>query len=352
MLDGVYELNFKLVIRQVVCIFCIAYSGIAHSHDLIFTQAQLQQFIAIYAESNNLPPAFIKSTLEKAIYQPKTVSMQLNYMDVKSKVVHVPTPWRKFRQQFITQQKIQHGIKFMCDNLDALTQAQELYGVPPEIILGILGTETDFGFFTGHYRVIDTLTTLAFHSPRRVTFWQNELAKFLVMNYKYKINPKSFYGSIDGGFGLSQFMPSAYINFAITTQAGRVPNLLDRNDAIISIANYLHQHNWQSNQLFRIAVPINKSTCHKLNCNTLNTVHTLSSLQQLSEFGRHISKTVLTYHHNQKVAVITLDKHHPSNGFIVFPNFYSLYSYNHSFRYVMVVYELGHIITQHVNDCD
>ena len=139
---------------------------------------------------------------------------------------------------------VKAGQKFMCAHKDALDLAKKKYGIPPNYIVGIIGVETLYGRFVGNYRELDTLATLAFSSPERTTFFQDELAEYLKMCYNNDIDPTSIISSIDGGFGLSQFMPSSYNKFAVSA-SDDTPNLFAPDDAIMSVANYLKQHDWK-----------------------------------------------------------------------------------------------------------
>jgi len=209
----------------------------------IFTDDQEDAFIKAYSSKYDIPEKFIRRTLEKAVFQPRTYALEQNHH-----VNTTPLENRNFKRRVrISPQMVKAGQKFMCEHKGALDLAKKKYGIPPNYIVGIIGIETLYGRFVGNYRELDTLATLAFSSPQRTAFFQDELAEYLKMCYKNDIDPTSIISSIDGGFGLSQFMPSSYNKFAIS-MSGNPPNLFSPDDAIMSVANYLKEHDWKYSQ--------------------------------------------------------------------------------------------------------
>ena len=90
-------------------------------------------------------------------------------------------PWFKYYPTFITPDRIQKGIIFWKKNNDALTRAEKIYGVPPAIIVALIGIESTYGENTGTYRVLDSVSTLAFNYPPRAKFFKNQLEEFLLL---------------------------------------------------------------------------------------------------------------------------------------------------------------------------
>ena len=111
----------------------------------------------------------------------------------------------------VLRRVINSGLK----NKKILEQAEQKYGVPQEIIVAILGVETNFGTKQGSYRVLDSLSTLAFNFKKRSRFFKKELANFLALCHEQKFKPTSVYGSYAGAIGQPQFMPSSYRAYAV-----------------------------------------------------------------------------------------------------------------------------------------
>ena len=127
-----------------------------------------------------------------------------------------------------------------------LARAEQVYGVPAEIIVAIIGVETSYGGNTGRHRVLDALATLAFDYPKRADFFRKELEHFLVLTRAEGINPLRLKGSYAGAMGLAQFMPSSYRAYAVDFDGDGQRDLWQNPvDAIGSVANYLSKHHWR-----------------------------------------------------------------------------------------------------------
>src|SRR4029077_3458242 len=118
--------------------------------------------------------------------------------------------WQAYRALFIKSERIEGGAQFWARNAEALKRAADEYGVPEDIIVGIIGVETTFGRNIGTYRVIDALTTLAFDYPKRSQFFRDELESYLMFTREAGIDPLRVKGSYAGAIGIPQFMPGSY----------------------------------------------------------------------------------------------------------------------------------------------
>lgn len=163
-----------------------------------------------------------------------------------------PKNWQAYSSRFIEPIRINAGVRFWNDNAAVLARAEQVYGVPAEILVGIIGVETVFGRDTGKFRVIDTLTTLAFAYPEapnradRMTFFRGELENTLVLAKHAGVDPFSYLGSFAGAVGLPQFMPGSILKWGVDfDNDGRVDLRGSVADAIGSVANFLVQHGWK-----------------------------------------------------------------------------------------------------------
>lgn len=323
----------------IVVVYIINANAWADSDERVFTEEQQEAFIQKYSLKYKLPPNYIKEVLAQAKFKQASYDSQQPHPEYKGK----PKSWAKYRRQFLNPTVINAGQRFMCGHRDALTKAQNRYGVPKEVIIGIIGVETSYGGFTGNFRVLDALATIAFSTPRRVDFFQNELAQYILMCYQYDLDPTSIKGSIDGGFGLSQFMPSSYIQFAVSS-TDDTPNLYLADDAIMSVGNYLKEHHWQKGQPVYLNVTRTKQTCKQLECNKKDLAYSLAVFEKN---GVKI-KTKNELKPSTMADLIMLDDAYSNNALLALNNFYSIYSYNHSFKYSMAVYLLGKAVVSKV----
>jgi membrane-bound lytic murein transglycosylase B len=160
-----------------------------------------------------------------------------------------PPKWYEYAPQFVSAKRIDGGVAFWREHATTLQRAERDYGVPPEIVVAIIGVETFYGRNTGRHRVIDALSTLAFDYPRRATFFRGELKSFLLLTRELGISPLEAKGSFAGAIGLPQFMPGSYRNFAVDFDGDGHADLWgSADDAIGSVANYLVRHDWERDQ--------------------------------------------------------------------------------------------------------
>lgn len=154
--------------------------------------------------------------------------------------------WRVYRDRFVNETRLAGGRAFLARHGAALQRAEQAYGVPAEIIVAILGVETQYGRLTGTFRVIDALSTLAFDYPPRAAFFRSELEHFLLYARDANLDVFAVKGSYAGAIGIPQFMPGSYRRYAVDFDGDGVADLrASPNDAIGSVANFLRAHGWQ-----------------------------------------------------------------------------------------------------------
>jgi len=249
-------------------------------------------------------------------------------------------PWYEYRAIFIQEKRINDGVQFWQQHLQALTKAQQKYGVPAEIIIAILGIETRYGSNVGKYRVIDALSTLAFRYPKRSQFFRSELEHFLLLAREENISILDPVGSYAGAMGLGQFMPSSYREYAVDFDDDSKRDIwTNPKDAVGSIANYLKRHGWVAEQsiahqthLLTLAVPSKLlAKGYKPAISRAELVVAGISLENLPKG-------------NDKIALISLTQQNGEEYWLTRQNFYVITRYNHSRMYAMTVKQLGELI--------
>jgi membrane-bound lytic murein transglycosylase B len=173
-----------------------------------------------------------------------------------------PKNWQLYSSRFIEPIRINAGVRFWNENAEVLARAERMYGVPAEILVGIIGVETVYGRDVGKFRVIDTLTTLAFAYPEapnradRMAFFRGELENTLLLAQRAGVEPFSLLGSFAGAVGLPQFMPGSILKWGVDfDNDGRVDLRNSVADAIGSVANFLVVHGWNKNDTAPFAFP-------------------------------------------------------------------------------------------------
>ena len=204
---------------------------------------------------------FDRQQLQEILSQAKRLDSVLRLMDNQAPTTSVKPPsgpngaWLRYRKKFITPDNVQNGVVFWNQYEDALNRAWQVYGVPPEIIVGIIGVETRWGRVMGKTRILDALATLSFNYPRRAEYFSGELETFLLMARAEGNDPLSLRGSYAGAMGYGQFMPSSFKSYAVDFNGNGHINLWDPEDAIGSVANYFKSHGWTKGAM--VAVPAN-----------------------------------------------------------------------------------------------
>lgn len=246
--------------------------------------------------------------------------------------------WHEYQKIFITAQRIDGGKKFMADYADALTRAEQQYGVPAEIITAIIGVETSYGGNKGRHRVIDALATLSFDYPPRAKFFRSQLVEFLNLTQKENLNPRLPMGSYAGAMGYPQFIPTSYRDFAIDFDGDDFADIWTNPvDAIGSVANYFAAHGWLKNQpvIEKIAKLDKNSTLPELRMNRFNRL----TLADIKAAGVQPTNKKLADNLMAIPMAFTL----PDSEFYLLgmQNFYVITRYNHSRLYALAVHELA-----------
>ena len=138
-------------------------------------RADVRAFIDDMVAEHGFDRGELRRIFATAHFQPKIVeAMQRPLLE--------PPKWYEYAPQFLSAKRIDGGVAFWREHVPALLRAQEQFGVPPEIVVAIIGVETFYGRNTGRHRVIDALSTLAFDYPRRAAFFRGELESFLLLS--------------------------------------------------------------------------------------------------------------------------------------------------------------------------
>ena len=283
---------------------------------------------------------FNRQQLQEILSQAKRLDSVLRLMDNQAPTTSVKPPsgpngaWLRYRKKFITPDNVQNGVVFWNQYEDALNRAWQVYGVPPEIIVGIIGVETRWGRVMGKTRILDGLATLSFNYPRRAAYCSGELETFLLMARDEQDDPLNLKGSFAGAMGYGQFMPSSYKQYAVDFSGDGHINLWDPVDAIGSVANYFKAHGWVKGD--QVAVMANGQAP-----GLPNGFKTKYSISQLAAAGLTPQQPLGNH---QQASLLRLDVGTGYQYWYGLPNFYTITRYNHSTHYAMAVWQLGQAV--------
>jgi membrane-bound lytic murein transglycosylase B len=257
--------------------------------------------------------------------------------------------WAAYRARFVEPQRIHAGLAFWRDNETWLAQAEARWGVPPEIVVAIVGVETFYGRMTGSFRVIDALATLAFDFPSgrsdRSAFFRGELAELLALAQREGVAPVSLKGSFAGAMGLPQFMPGSINRYALDFDGdGHVDLLNSRADVVGSVAHFLAQHGWQRGlpTHYAVAVPVDSSDRAAL---LGPDIVPSFSAAQFSQRGAVLDDAGQAHH--GPLALVELQNGERAPSYVAgTQNFYVVTRYNWSSYYALAVIDLAQALRQ------
>jgi membrane-bound lytic murein transglycosylase B len=205
-------------------------------------RAEVRRFIDELARNDGFRKATLAHWLRETRYQQAIV-------DAMERPLVEPPKWYEYAPRFLTPGRVDAGVAFWRAHEPALSRAEAQFGVPSEIVVAIIGIESNYGRNTGRYRVIDALATLAFDYPRRGSYFRAELREYFLFTRDERISPLTPRGSFAGAIGIPQFMPGNVRRYAIDFDGdGRIDLWNSGDDVIGSIANYLARHDWLRGQ--------------------------------------------------------------------------------------------------------
>ena len=255
--------------------------------------------------------------------------------------------WAAYRGRFIEPDRARAGAAFWAAHQRWLDAAEQRYGVPAAVVVGIIGVETFYGRIMGNFRVLDALTTLSLDFPSgrkdRSAFFRDELGQFLRLAYTEQLPPASVKGSFAGAIGLGQFMPGSINRFAVDFDGnGHIDMVASAADVIGSVAHYLASHGWQRGLPTHYAVkpPVDSSERAAL---LLPDILPSFSATQMAERGAVLDAAGAA--HEGPLALVELQNGEAAPSYVAgTQNFYAVTRYNWSSYYALAVIELGQAV--------
>ena len=346
-------MNTKLIVRCVLLFVstCIAAGDYSDRTDV-------DEFVATMVTEHGFDETEVRLVLDQAVYQQSIIDAITRPAEKK--------PWIAYRGIFVTPTRIEDGVQFAQDHWDTLKSAEEDFGVPIEVIVAIIGVETNYGRNMGSYRVLDALATLGFDYPARAKFFRGQLEEFLILSCEERLKPfdrdgacqrevrggtlgsnvaiGDLVGSYAGAMGYGQFIPSSYRNFAIDYDGDGARDIW-RNvtDAIGSVAAYFKDHGWEAGEPVIAQVSI-AETGHSID-DLAN-----SSLTPTKTVGEWKSLGIDTQDSRDSAyaSVFRYETEDAVDYYLGYHNFYVITRYNISRLYAKAVFEIAEAIAAQI----
>ena len=306
----------------------------SYADEALLQNTEAQEFIQDMVKSHNFSKKELTELFREAQYQKRIIDSMDRPYEKKS--------WDAYKKIFLTQNRIDGGVEFWKKNKHIFQEVEAKYGVPPQIILAILGVETLYGKRQGSYRVLDSLTTLAFNYPKRSKFFSKELREYLILCREQHVSPTKYYGSYAGAIGMPQFMPSSYRYYAVNPDSEGGADLMnDDKDVIYSIANYFVKNGWKRGGEVAEPAEVTSDSYKNLATNTRTAGYKFTDV-----LAKGVKPKLSRMRHPNQAGLIELDTGAGNEYWLGYHNFYVITRYNHSPQYALVV----HILSNELKD--
>jgi len=321
---------------KMLLLLILLFSGaihLAYADTAFVNRPDVQEYIQWMVKKYNFDKPQLTSLLNQVKIRPQVIRSINKPLEKE--------PWRLYQMLFVNEWRITHGVEFWNKYEAVLNQAEKVFGVPASIIVATIGVETRYGQRTGDYRVIDSLSNLAFSNSPRAGFFRKELTEFFLLTREDHLDPLKVMGSYAGAIGQPQFMPSSYRYYAVNFSGSGKTDLMNNEvDVIGSIANYYRKHGWGTNEPVAVqAIVMGDRYNYLTRYGHPNQSYNFSDL---SKYG--VIPKIPVQHDELRVKIIQLNNRYSTEYWLGFRNFDVIKRYNQSDLYAMAVYQLSYYI--------
>ena len=287
----------------------------------------------LIALENGVSLKIIESTIDKSIFLKNVIKYDRYqpefYEDTKTYI-----------SKRANNKKVNSGLKIYNINKTRIDKITQEFSVDKDLLLSLMGIETNFGNYLGKMDIVSSLATLSF-DKRRSEFFTSELLTLLILFDKGIINPNNYLGSWAGAFGNFQFMPSTIKNYAIDYNEDEIINLKSIEDSFASAANYLIKIGWDNETPCFYKVELINETPHKYLNTSAKKIKHKNKISYLKKYIKNSEK--LNDLENLKAAIVTPDydiipeAQKLSPAYLVFDNYELILKWNRSLRFALAV---------------
>ena len=320
----------KIIIK--ITLFSLLFLFPVHSENINEFDIWLNSF-KIAAEKKGISKNTINNVLANAKFLPKVIEYDRrqpeHYEDTDTYI-----------KKRANESRVINGKLIYDTNKKLINEIEEKFNVEKELLLALMGIETNFGEYLGKMDIISSLATLSF-DKRRSDFFTKELITLLKLIDNKIINPNILFGSWAGAFGNFQFMPSTIKKYAVDYNKNNNIELKDIEDSIASAANYINKIGWRKNEPCYLKITLKDNVPKKYLNSSAKKIKNHAKIKKLKKFIKNYENYNLS--ENILSAIIIPDKDIIPNSqslspaFLVFHNYELILKWNRSLRFALAV---------------
>ena len=277
------------------------------------------------------------NTLDKVLANVKFLPKVIKYDRYQPEFYEDTKTYIKKRS---SSKKIKNGVVLYLSNKKLINEIDNKFNVEKELLLALMGIETNFGTYLGKMDIISSLATLSF-DKRRSEFFTKELITILKLIDRNIVDYNILYGSWAGAFGNFQFMPSTIEKYAIDYDQNSIIELKSIKDSFASAANYINLLGWKKNELCFVPIELKDNVPIKFLNTSAKKLHNKKKVKKFKKFIKNYEK--LNINENLIATIITPDKDIVENAdtlkpaYLVFDNYELILKWNRSLRFALAV---------------
>ncbi|MDB9812466.1 lytic murein transglycosylase [Candidatus Pelagibacter sp.] len=320
------------IIKYFIIIFFTIIHGTLDANEKEFNEWLVN--FKIYALEKKISEKTFKLAMSDVVFLPKVIKYDRFqpefYEDTKTYIT-----------KRTTKQKVNMGAQLYELNKDFINMIDNKFSVEKELLLALMGIETNFGTYVGKMDILSSLATLSY-DQRRSDFFTNELITILQLIDAGKIDHDILYGSWAGAFGFFQFMPSTIDNYAIDYDKNNIIELKSTIDSFASAANYINKIGWKKDQPCFIKVKLKKNIPNNILNTSAKKLHNKNKFKLLKKYLIN-EDSFNVVDENLIASIITPDKdiipdaQNLDPAYIVFENYEKILQWNRSLRFGLAV---------------
>jgi len=319
---------------KIIKFFLLIY--ILFIQSVVFADSNFNEWILDFkkrAKSEGISSKTVNNIMDKAVFLPKVIQYDRFqpefYEDTKTYI-----------RKRVNKAKIDKALSLYQENNLIIKNIENKFIIEKELLLALMGIETNFGKYLGKMDIVSSLATLSF-DKRRSEFFTKELLILLKLIDDGIIDPTTLYGSWAGAFGNFQFMPRTIKNYAIDYNENSRIELKVVDDSFASAANYLNKIGWKINQPCFYKVELRENVPKKYLNTSAKKIH---NKKKLFNFEKYIyNYNEINLNKNILTAIVTPDKdivpdaENLSPAYLIFNNYELILKWNRSLRFALAV---------------